>query len=623
MAAAGLTSKGVILPYTNPPDWVNDSAPFLSADNLDIISENQRVHETRLAAAETTVARAKDGIVYASEYGFDPAASAATNKTALQNAMTAASGFSLGGVVKMGAGAFNVDGGITQPPDVVLDGVSAEATRISHTTNDVFVTCLGLQASAQRGWGHFRLTGNSGAAAKGIVYGNASNMPTVDEINITGYTAGTGMELRNTDPSEGWTEESSFRHLNIANCGVCLDFQNVGAYNSFSSTRFKHVLLRCAASGQIGMRFGASTLLYSSDVNLKIMLQANNTTAIDVAAGVFLERNHWNILIEGSALLTGLVALNSGANSIINGTGSIQTYGSIPFTWNIGGSFDLPGGSGGTTNRTNTSGTVTLTEWSPEWQRFTANLTGNLTVALPTLNLYPNKRFRIERLGYGTFALIVGSNVFTFPYNTTGWVEIMWTGSAWIVKDYELKLYDYSHALFKVREAQAETMPREAQVSAGLTLTSGVLHLFAIPLLSGMTVTTIVFISGTTAAATLTNQWFSLWDGPDAPATGTVRNRLALTTDDTTTAWGANASKALNLTAPYSVTVSGLYYIGIMVAATTVPTLAGGFGAASVQGNLTPALSLTSTTGLTTTATAPTVAPFSSAGQIRPYAYVR
>lgn len=148
----------------------------------------------------------------------------------------------------------------------------------------------------------------------------------------------------------------------------------------------------------------------------------------------------------------------------------------------------------------------------------------------------------------------------------------------------------------------AETFPRtfldETNVSL---LASGRLSLQAIWLQAGTVITSITFYSATTAAGTPTNQRFALYDSN--------RNLLAQTNDDTTTAWAANTGKTLNLTSQYTVPSTGLYYLGIMVAATTVPTIKGmAAPSASQIHGLAPIINGTSTTGLTTTLPNPAAA---------------
>jgi hypothetical protein len=140
----------------------------------------------------------------------------------------------------------------------------------------------------------------------------------------------------------------------------------------------------------------------------------------------------------------------------------------------------------------------------------------------------------------------------------------------------------------------AETMPRNIIASVNTTaLVSGTLFLQAIYLRAGMIVSNISFCSSSVAGATITNQIFGLYDGN--------RNLLASTANDGATAWATNTIKTLNIAAPYTVTQSGLYYLGIMVTATTVPTLAGNTAlVSSALHGAAPSLHGLSTTTLTT-----------------------
>lgn len=124
-------------------------------------------------------------------------------------------------------------------------------------------------------------------------------------------------------------------------------------------------------------------------------------------------------------------------------------------------------------------------------------------------------------------------------------------------------------------------------------LSSGRLSLQAIWLPAGVTINSISFWSATTAGATLTNQLFGLYDNN--------LNLLRSSVNDTSTAWAANSRKTLSLTSAYTTTYSGLHYLGIMVAATTVPTLKGNTAKTGGQlGAGAPSMGGTSNTGLTT-----------------------
>ena len=141
----------------------------------------------------------------------------------------------------------------------------------------------------------------------------------------------------------------------------------------------------------------------------------------------------------------------------------------------------------------------------------------------------------------------------------------------------------------------AETMPRETcpEVNTVAPTASGTLFMQAIYLKAGQLVSNITISSATTAAGTPTNYFFALYDS--------ARALKAVSANQTTTAWAANTVKTLAMTTPYRVPTSGLYYIGIMMTATTIITTKGGTAKTGGQlASTVPILHGTSTTGLTT-----------------------
>ncbi|MFH9403262.1 hypothetical protein ACH4JS_26455 [Streptomyces sp. NPDC017638] len=131
-------------------------------------------------------------------------------------------------------------------------------------------------------------------------------------------------------------------------------------------------------------------------------------------------------------------------------------------------------------------------------------------------------------------------------------------------------------------------------------LTSGVMTTAALYLQDGDLVSNLTAISAGTAAGSPTNWWFALYSGAGA--------LLGQTADQTTAAWAADTAKTLALASSVRITRSGIYYVGIHVAATTVPTLLGCSAARPVltgEGNL----AQTSGSGLTATAPATIATP--------------
>lgn len=145
-------------------------------------------------------------------------------------------------------------------------------------------------------------------------------------------------------------------------------------------------------------------------------------------------------------------------------------------------------------------------------------------------------------------------------------------------------------------------------------LTSGVLQLvggLVIP--AGTAVTSITFVSGTQAAASLTNQWFCLVD--------TSLNVLAKTADVTSAAWAANTAKTLTLSAPYTPSADKAVYAGLVVAGTTMPDLRGIATGAATNG-IAPILAGASTTGLTNPASLGATAGAITASGVLSFCYL-
>lgn len=141
--------------------------------------------------------------------------------------------------------------------------------------------------------------------------------------------------------------------------------------------------------------------------------------------------------------------------------------------------------------------------------------------------------------------------------------------------------------------AQSINRANGSLVNLAAALTSGTLVTQAIYLKAGQVVSGLEWYSGGTALSSGANQWAVLLDK-------STRNVLARSADDTTGAWAANTKKAFTMDTPYTAPASGWYDAGIMVKATTVPSLIGiSDGYADING-LDPILCATSSTGQTT-----------------------
>ncbi len=139
-------------------------------------------------------------------------------------------------------------------------------------------------------------------------------------------------------------------------------------------------------------------------------------------------------------------------------------------------------------------------------------------------------------------------------------------------------------------------------VDLGTTvLTSGTLRLVAMVLAPGLTITKLAFVSGATALSGGSNQWACLLDN--------TYKTLAISADATSGTWAANALKSFTMSSSYQIkTAPGIYYAGLMVNATTPPSLIGTTDVNSVVALLSAAVTGNSSSGLTTPVSLPSPA---------------
>lgn len=192
---------------------------------------------------------------------------------------------------------------------------------------------------------------------------------------------------------------------------------------------------------------------------------------------------------------------------------------------------------------------------------------------------------------------------------------------SWVHRDTQGGEYTYqvpAQANMGATGTLAETCPRYIAGTSSTAGTSGTLYLSAIYLTAGQIISNITIASGATAFTTPTNCFFALYSSlPSAPAL------LAQSANQTTTAWAANQIKTLAMTTPYRVPTSGIYYIGVMVTATTMGTFNGPPALTNTaQAGAAPILFAASSTGLTTALPNPAAAISLNATAARFYAAV-
>lgn len=145
--------------------------------------------------------------------------------------------------------------------------------------------------------------------------------------------------------------------------------------------------------------------------------------------------------------------------------------------------------------------------------------------------------------------------------------------------------------------ALASTIVRDSLTGAAAIIATGTLYLNAIELYQGMVISNILVRTGGTGMATGTHQWMTLHDSN--------RVMLAITSDPAaaSSGWAAStdatlpiANDANGAASTFTITADGLYYLGLMITAGTMPNIVTG----SISANaMAPLLCGTSNTSQT------------------------
>lgn len=106
-----------------------------------------------------------------------------------------------------------------------------------------------------------------------------------------------------------------------------------------------------------------------------------------------------------------------------------------------------------------------------------------------------------------------------------------------------------------------------ADVASPLT---GQIRWTPVALQAGDVATSVIFQAGATPGATLTHSWAVL-----ASSDGTNYTVQAVSPDNTGASWTAKTTRTFTFGTPYVVPTTANYFVGLMVAGTTMPTLYG------------------------------------------------
>lgn len=165
-----------------------------------------------------------------------------------------------------------------------------------------------------------------------------------------------------------------------------------------------------------------------------------------------------------------------------------------------------------------------------------------------------------------------------------------------------------------------ETMPRSTGSWANTVSLggSGVMLHAAIVLYAGDVVTKVGFMSGNTAANLPTAGFFALYSSAATPAL------IAQSADLGSGAWASLTPREVSLSAPQTITSTGVYYIAVSITATTPPTLIGLDNTSSAVNApvATGSKRLSGTSGSTLGGTAPATIASPSASRFIPYGWV-
>lgn len=145
-------------------------------------------------------------------------------------------------------------------------------------------------------------------------------------------------------------------------------------------------------------------------------------------------------------------------------------------------------------------------------------------------------------------------------------------------------------------------------------LTSGTVLSCGIVVPAGTVVAGAKFLSGTTPTTLPLNQWVLFAD----------KNRVgrAVSADLTTTAWAGNSLQAFTMTSSYTVPTTDMYYLMIMIKATTTPSLCGMLDFNTAINALTPVTGGTADAGQTTPPGLPFTAASLTATSPQPYFFL-
>jgi hypothetical protein len=160
-----------------------------------------------------------------------------------------------------------------------------------------------------------------------------------------------------------------------------------------------------------------------------------------------------------------------------------------------------------------------------------------------------------------------------------------------------------------------ESFPRYAATGVQLFFGSGEMQLAAVPLIAGQVVGHLAWCSDTTAAVTPTNQWLALFNLAGVMLANTA-DQLSAPIPATTYFEYPIAQVSSGPVSSYVVPATGIYFIGIVVAAATMPSVSGITGLVTMLQEESPMTCAIGQAGLTGPPAYPFTSPLSATGRL-------
>lgn len=182
---------------------------------------------------------------------------------------------------------------------------------------------------------------------------------------------------------------------------------------------------------------------------------------------------------------------------------------------------------------------------------------------------------------------------------------------------YKRNIYDAMGHLNGLDPASPDTtlrrsLPRDQAHDATIALaTTGKMTLGKVTMEAGDPATYLSFVSGGTAGATMTSWWLALFD-PDGKLVGQTADQVA-------GAIAANTVFTIALATATKAKQSGVYRVGLCIAASTVPTVLGLTIAPAITTGTPAEGTIAEETTATYTTTAPSTLPALTARRGTPY----